>query len=87
MTDGARVMLKLMIGLLLVIGKIMLHYLFVAVIDPTGENHSDTLASDGVGAAATMYQKKKWKTYPDIKGLFSPFIIEAQGGFGKRRKR
>ena len=47
----------------------------VAVIDPTGESHSDTLASDGVGAAATKYQRRKWKTYEDIKGMFSPFII------------
>ena len=59
----------------------------VAVIDPTGDSHWGTLASKGVGAAATKYQSRKCKTYKDIKGMFSPFILEAQGGFGKEAKR
>ena len=40
-----------------------------------------------MGAAAAKYQTRKRKTYEDIKGMFSPFIIEAQGGFGKEAKK
>ena len=54
----------------------------VAIIDATGDSHSDSLRSNGVGAAATKYQDRKRKHYRDIKGEFSPFILEAQGGFG-----
>ena len=62
-------------------------YIDVAVIDPTGESHAEELAKHGVGAAATVYQKRKWKTYEDIQGIFSPIIIEAQGGFGIEAKK
>ena len=54
----------------------------VAIIDPTGESYSGILRRDGVGAAASKYEDRKRKKYSDIKGDFSPFVIEAQGGFG-----
>ena len=59
----------------------------VAIIDPTGDSHAGALRRDGVGAAATKYEDKKRKTYRDIKGQFSPFILEAQGGFGSEAQR
>ena len=59
----------------------------VAIVDPTGDSHSGTLRSGGVGAAATKYEDRKRKTYWDIKGEFSPFVLEAQGGFGVEAKR
>ena len=59
----------------------------VAVIDSTGDSHAGELRKGGVGAAATKYQKRKTKTYSDIKGMFIPFIIEAQGGFGIEAKK
>ena len=59
----------------------------VAIIDPTGESHCSMLRRYGVGAAATKYQMRKRKTYEDIEGMFSPFVIEAQGGFGIEAKR
>ena len=59
----------------------------VAIIDPTADHHSAKLRSDGVGAAATKYEDRKRKTYWDMKGEFSPFILEAQGGFGIEAKR
>ena len=59
----------------------------VAVIDPTGESHLSALTLNGVGAAATKYQMRKLKTYEDIEGMFSPFVLEAQGGFGIEAKR
>ena len=59
----------------------------VAIIDPTGESHSDILRSGGVGAAATNYQKRKRNTYKDIKSMFCPFILEAEGDFGVEAKQ
>ena len=59
----------------------------VAIIDPTGDTHSHFLRSGGIGAAATKYQDRKRKHYRDIKAEFSPFILEAQGGFGIEAKR
>ena len=59
----------------------------VAIIDPTGDTHAKLLRSGGVGAAATKYQDRKRKIYSDIKGKFSPFVIEAQGGFGIEAKK
>ena len=59
----------------------------VAIIDPLGDNHSATLRSYGVGGAATKYEDRKRKTYWDIKNNFSPFVLEASGGFGTEAKR
>ena len=59
----------------------------VAVIDPTCDTHAEKLASEGVGAAAAKYQARKRKTYEDIKGIFSPFVIEVHGRFGKKAKK
>ena len=59
----------------------------VAIIDPTGESHAAILRRDGVGAAASKYEDRKRKKYRDIKGEFSPFVIEAQGGFGVEAKK
>ena len=59
----------------------------VAIIDPTADWHSGTLSCEGVGAAATKYEKRKRSTYSDIKGMFVPFVLEAQGGFGKAAKK
>ena len=59
----------------------------VAVIDPTCDTHAGKLASEGVGAAAAKYQARKRKTYEDIKGIFSPFVIETHGAFGKEAKK
>ena len=59
----------------------------VSIIDPTGDSYSEKLRSDGVGAAATGYANRKRRIYRDIKGEFSPFVIEAQGGFGLEAKR
>ena len=59
----------------------------VAVIDATGDNHIDCLRKGGPGAAATKYESVKWKEYKDIKRKFVPFILEAQGGFGKEAKK
>ena len=59
----------------------------LAIIDPTGDSHSGQLRTGGVGAAATKHQKRKIKTYSDIKGMFIPFILEAQGGFGIEAKK
>ena len=59
----------------------------VAIIDPTGDSHFETLRSGGVGAAATKYEARKRNHYRDMKGKFSPFIIEAHGGFGTEAKR
>ena len=59
----------------------------VAIIDPTGDSHSEILRRDGVGAAASKYEARKRKKHKDIKGEFSPFVIEAQGGFGTEAKR
>ena len=50
------------------------------------DSYFEKLRSDGVGAAATRYETKKRNTYKDIKGMFSPFVIEAHGGFGKEAK-
>ena len=50
----------------------------VAIIDATGDAHSEALRSKGVGEAATQYEKRKRKTYCDIKGKFIPFVLEAQ---------
>ena len=58
----------------------------VAVIDPTGSSHSEKLRGGRVGAAASEYQKRKRKTYADIKSAFSPFVNEAQGVFGVEAK-
>ena len=54
----------------------------VAIIDPTGDCHSVALRQDGVGAAATKYESRKRKKYNDMKSKFSPFVLEAHGGFG-----
>ena len=59
----------------------------VAIIDATGDSHAGLLGTDGVGAAATKYQERKRKNYSDMKGEFSPFVIEAQGRFGKEAKK
>ena len=59
----------------------------VAIIDPTGDAHSGILRRDGVGAAASKYENRKRKKYGDLKGDFSPFVIEAQGGFGLEAKK
>ena len=59
----------------------------IAIIDSTGDSHSAILKRDGVGAAATRYENRKRKKYRDVKGVFSPFIIEAHGGFGKEAKK
>ena len=59
----------------------------VAIIDPTGDCHSGALRQDGVGAAATRYEARKRKKYSDVKGLFSPFVLEAQVGFGTEAKK
>ena len=59
----------------------------MAIIDSTGDSHSAKLRNDWVGAAATLYEKRKRNIYKDIKGAFSPFIIEANGGFGNEAKR
>ena len=59
----------------------------VAIIESTGDSHSDTLREEGVGAAATKYEDRKRKIYRDIKGMFSPFVLEANGGFGNEAKR
>ena len=59
----------------------------VAIIDPTGASHSETLRLNGVGAAATKYQIRKVRKYKDIKDMFIPFVIEAQGGFGVEAKK
>ena len=58
----------------------------VAVINPLCSTNLSNLISDGVGAAATAYEKIKVKTYSDLdftKYEFLPFIIEATGGMGK----
>ena len=59
----------------------------VAIIDPLGDNHSASLRSDGVGAAAAKYENRKRKSYWDMKDHFSPFVLEASGGFGIEAKR
>ena len=59
----------------------------VAIIDPIADTHSSTLRYNGVGAAATEYENVKRKKYEDIKGAFSPFVLEAHGGFGMGAKR
>ena len=59
----------------------------VAIIDPTADSHSARLRKEGVGAAATKYEDRKRKTYSDIKGKFSPFVLETHGGYGKEAKR
>ena len=59
----------------------------VAIIDPTGDSYSRVLRSDGVGAAATKYELRKVKKYEDMKGMFVPFVLEAQGGFGSAAKK
>ena len=59
----------------------------IAIIDSTGDSHSAILRRDGVGAAATRYENRKRKKYRDVKGVFSPFIIEFHGGFGKEAKK
>ena len=61
--------------------------LHIAIIESTAESHSSILRRDGVGAAATRYENRKRKKYDDIKGAFSPFVIEANGGFGKQAKK
>ena len=58
----------------------------VAIIDPTGDSYSGLLRSKGVGAAATKYELRKVKKYEDMKGMFVPFVLEAQGGFGSAAK-
>ena len=50
----------------------------VAIVDPTGEFHSDILRSDGVGATATKYENRKRKTSKDINCMFYPSILEAK---------
>ena len=59
----------------------------VAIIDPTGDSHAETLRRHGVGAAATNYQMRKVKKYEDIRGMFVPFVLETQGGFGIEAKK
>ena len=59
----------------------------VAIIDATGDSHFDALRQGGVGAAATKYEDRKRKRYKDIKSMFKPFIMEAQGGLRKEAKR
>ena len=58
----------------------------VAISDPTGDSHSEILRRDGVRAAASRYEDPKRKKYRDMKGHFSPFVLEAQGGFGMEAK-
>ena len=58
----------------------------VAVINPLCSTNVSNLLSNGVGGAATAYEKVKVDTYPDLdftKYEFLPFIIEATGGMGK----
>ena len=58
----------------------------VAVINPLCSTHLPKLISEGVGAAATAYEKTKERTYRDIdfdKYEFLPFIVETTGGLGK----
>ena len=59
----------------------------VAIIDPTGDSHAEALRHGGVCVAATKYQRRKIKTYSDIKSMFIPFVLEAQGGFGVEAKK
>ena len=59
----------------------------VAIIDPTGNSHAAILRRDGVGAAAPRYQMRKVKKYEDVEGMFLPFVLEVQGGFGQEAKR
>ena len=59
----------------------------VAIIDPTGDSHSGILRKKGVGAAATKYEDRKRRKYIDMKGKFSPFVLEPQGRFGNEAKR
>ena len=40
-----------------------------------------------MGAAASKYENRKRQTYWDIKNHFSPFVLEASGGFGTEAKR
>ena len=58
----------------------------VAVTNPLCSTNQPKLISEGVGAAASKYEKEKEKTYSDLdftKYDFLPFIVEAAGGFGK----
>ena len=59
----------------------------VAIIDPMADSHSATLRCNGVGAAATEYETVKRNKYKDIQGAFSPFVLEAHGGFGTAAKK
>ena len=59
----------------------------VAIIDSTGDTHAAILRSHGVGAAATKYEDRKRAKYSDMKSMFSPFVIEANGGFGKEARK
>ena len=47
----------------------------VAIIDSTGDCHLGVLRLDGVGAAASAYNARKWKKYSDFKGLFSLLFL------------
>ena len=58
----------------------------MAVINPLCSTNFPHLVSEGVGAAATAYEKVKERTYSDLdfsKYELIPFIIEATGGLGR----
>ena len=59
----------------------------VAIVVAIGETHAAALRSDGVGAPATKYEKRKRNTYKDMKTMFWPFVLEAHGGFGNEAKK
>ena len=51
------------------------------LLTPLADSHSVRLRSAGVGAAASKYEKIKHEKYEDIKGDFSPFVVEVHVGF------
>ena len=58
----------------------------VAIINPLCSSNLSKLISEGVGAAATAYEKTKERTYSDLdfaKYEFLPFIVETTGAMGK----
>ena len=62
----------------------------VAIINPLALSHSHLLVKDGVGGAATDYEKEKRRIYWDLDGTkydLLPFIVETCGGVGKAARR
>ena len=58
----------------------------VAVINPLCSSNISSLIAEGIGAAATAYEKVKEDKYSDLdftKYELLPFIMEATGGMGR----